>query len=430
MFCGVVRKFFGNGRYRLSPQTTSLTLLQAASVWALTIFYASNSSAFPAITIGIYEGISSEYLVQKVAVFGEDNRVPVPSQLGNVKEGIGLLYDKFSQTRCTAFCAAPNVIATAAHCLFGASSLQKPKISDFYFRLEVKNKLKFSRLDGFQNRSSSQFVVTGTTRLQTHPPMNSPKDWSLVRLKSPICTNRSLEIAPQTVRNLIKASKSKQIFQIAYHWDYVRWKLAYSSPCSVKSFSGKLSWREIKRLFSSPEELVFHDCDTGGASSGSPILMKTENGQVVVGINVGSYEQIVTSSSSNKNKSQTKIIANTAVNASAFYDMTKILQSADVIDSQKSLKTLQAWLKADGFYKGQIDGYFGPLTRNAISSYQTARQLPATGLPTQSLLLNTITLGQKLPWLEDKILVKPASSNVYDEELHRSVNSKALKKSR
>ncbi|MGI9568400.1 MAG: peptidoglycan-binding protein, partial [Desulfobulbia bacterium] len=188
----------------------------------------------------------------------------------------------------------------------------------------------------------------------------------------------------------------------------------------------KLSWKEIKRLFSSPEELVFHDCDTGGASSGSPIFMNTENGPVVVGINVGSYEQIVTSSRSKKNQSRTKIIANTAVNASAFNNLTDILRSADVIASKESLKILQSWLKADGFYKGQVDGFFGPLTRKAITSYQTARQLPITGLPTQSLLKNTVTLGQQLPWLEDKKYIKPASSNSSNIKQHRSVKSKAI----
>jgi len=314
MYCEVVRKCLVSGRFYLNPRVIFDGLLIAAMVCILNISNVHKAIAFPSVNFGNSKDIMSQRLVWKVAVFGEDDRSPVPNQYRQIQQGIGLLYDQYSQTRCSAFCVAPNVIATAAHCLFGANSFQKPRISDFYFRLNINDKLKFSRLDGFQNRSSSQFVVTGTTQLQTHPPMNSPKDWSLVRLKSPICKSRSLEIVPQTVKSLIKASANKQIFQIAYHWDYVRWKLAYSGPCSVKSFSGKLNWKEIKRLFSSPEELVFHDCDTGGASSGSPILMETKSGPIVVGINVGSYEQIVTSSRSKTNYSQTKIIANTAVN--------------------------------------------------------------------------------------------------------------------
>ena len=230
--------------------------------------------------------------------------------------------------------------------------------------------------------------------------MNSPQDWSLVRLRHPICKARSLEVKPQSREKLLKASADKQIFQVAYHWDFQRWKLAYSGPCSVKKFSGKISWREVKRLFISADSLVFHDCDTGGASSGSPILMNSPKGPVVVGINVGSYEQIVTSSKAKKKRIQTKIIANTAVNASAFFYATEILREAKLIEKPNSLRAVQTWLKTDGFYKGRVDGVYGPRTRAAIIAYQTRRKLPVTGLPTQDLLANTVTLGKQLPWLD------------------------------
>ena len=380
----------------------------------------SSAAAFVMGPVDLSETTKSD-LVHKVAVFGKDDRKLVPGKYSKLKSQIGLLYDQYSQTRCTAFCVAPNVIATAAHCLFGASPSQRPNASNFFFRINAsKKKSKVSRIAGFQNRSSERYIVTGTTRLQTHPPMNSPQDWSLVRLRHPICQARSLEVKPQSREKLLKASADQQIFQIAYHWDFERWKLAYSGPCSVKKFSGKISWREVKRLFISADSLVFHDCDTGGASSGSPILMNSPKGPVVVGINVGSYEQIVTSSAAKKKRIQTKIIANTAVNASAFFYATEILREAKLIEKPDSLRAVQTWLKTDGFYKGRIDGVYGPRTRAAIVAYQTRRKLPVTGLPTQDLLANTVTLGKQLPWLdgdedlnlEIKVVPKPGEPDL------------------
>ena len=52
-----------------------------------------------------------------VAVFGADDRVALPAKYKDVQQKIGLLFNMRSRTVCTAFCVAPNVVATAGHCL-------------------------------------------------------------------------------------------------------------------------------------------------------------------------------------------------------------------------------------------------------------------------------------------------------------------------
>jgi len=68
-----------------------------------------------------------------VAVFGRDDRVAVPSRLQALKAKIGLLFSQRARLACTAFCVAPDVVATAGHCLYRTHGQQAPPLPDFWF---------------------------------------------------------------------------------------------------------------------------------------------------------------------------------------------------------------------------------------------------------------------------------------------------------
>jgi peptidoglycan hydrolase-like protein with peptidoglycan-binding domain len=48
--------------------------------------------------------------------------------------------------------------------------------------------------------------------------------------------------------------------------------------------------------------------------------------------------------------------------------------------SDSDVTALQQRLKADGFYSGPITGYFGPMTKTALETYQTKHGLSAIGV--------------------------------------------------
>lgn len=57
--------------------------------------------------------------------------------------------------------------------------------------------------------------------------------------------------------------------------------------------------------------------------------------------------------------------------------------------SREQIRAAQQTLKDGGFYTGQVDGVWGPATQDALSRYQTAHNLPATGKldqPTQDVM--------------------------------------------
>jgi len=369
----------------LSQYTKAFMALLVAGLFSVE---PANSQIAAKISGTLSNFIQSQSHIQKIAIFGEDNRKSLPKRYADLDGKIGLLYNDRVQTLCTAFCVAPDVIATAAHCLFGNPKGKRPKIANFSFRIRGKQKTSASRIAGFRSGAASHYVVAGTTGLRTRPPMDAPKDWALAKLSTPACKFGVLKVKTQSLPELIEAASQQKIFQVAYHWDYEHWKLAYSGACGVKQYSGKLNWKEVKRLFANPNALVLHTCDTGGASSGSPILLDSSPDPVVVAMNVGSYEQskVFIRDGRIVRRSKSRVIANTGVNASAFVGLTESLKSASIIESNDDIVSLQTGLKVKGFNPGILDGKFGPKTRKAITSYQIKEGLPVTGIPTQSIL--------------------------------------------
>ncbi len=67
--------------------------------------------------------------------------------------------------------------------------------------------------------------------------------------------------------------------------------------------------------------------------------------------------------------------------------LAPIPQLRDELD-ERFYRDLQAALKSLGYYSGDVDGIVGPMTRSAISAYQTAKGVVATGRPTNQLLQN------------------------------------------
>ena len=352
--------------------------------WATSIHLPS-SQPHPASTI---TSSKKNSLLHKIAIFGKDSRQSVPQNLGNEKEQIGLLFNPRNSTLCTAFCVAPNVIATASHCLFRKNRSSRNRLSNFIFRLGSGTKqTRDTRLSGYKTRQVHHYIVAGTTYLRKKPPIGAALDWSLVRLAKPNC-HSYLKVKRKSIYELELASEQDKIFQLAYHQDYKNWNMAYSKSCKIRREFGKLAWKKITRQFKNPSELILHRCDTGGASSGSPILERTKDGVVAVGINVGTYQQrnLLMEKGRVIKRSRFHTIANTAVNASAFSQMIPLLKNAKILTDPLDIIELQSNLKNQNYLRGRADGIFGSKTEKAIKAYERQLQLPPIGLPTRKIL--------------------------------------------
>ena len=87
--------------------------LPPAALLGLALCFGGGMQAAVAGAVPTLKGANS--LVHPVSVFGDDQRVPLPQSLREAGSKLGVLYDSRSHSVCTAFCVAPDVVATAAH---------------------------------------------------------------------------------------------------------------------------------------------------------------------------------------------------------------------------------------------------------------------------------------------------------------------------
>ncbi len=322
------------------------------------------------------------------AVFGTDDRGPLPAKYKALQESLGLFFNPRSRSICSGFCVADNVVATAGHCLFRTAGEAQPRLSDFWFARNYDTLRDYARIAGFNSGASGQNVLVGSTRLKVSPPIDATSDWALVRLSRPICARRGIAVSDLTVPEAIRQAAAGRVFQLSYHRDFTQWRPAYSKPCKVARDFATADWRTIAADFSSPERLLLHTCDTGGASSGSPLLLETSAGVSVIGINVGTYLQArVTQDSEAVRKTLTSdTVANTGVAAGAFADRIAAFSTANLLATAGQIRDLQDRLRKRGHYRGAVDGTFGPDLRAAIEAYQTAAGSAVTGIASDELL--------------------------------------------
>src|SRR5450631_4121824 len=102
-------------RHAIVPVNTS----SSAVFSGLTLAFALTANAFPAAAAGlVIPGHTPKTLLHRVAVFGPDDRKPLPQSYFRLGSKVGVLHDPRTRSVCTAFCVAPDVVATAAHCLY------------------------------------------------------------------------------------------------------------------------------------------------------------------------------------------------------------------------------------------------------------------------------------------------------------------------
>jgi hypothetical protein len=209
-----------------------------------------------------------------------------------------------------------------------------------------------------------------------------------VRLARPSCNKGALPVRVLSTEEIIAEAEAKRIFQVSYHRDYTPWKIAYSQPCGVARSFETADWKTIAQDFSNPGQLLLHTCDTGGASSGSPMLLETARGLEVIGINVGTYVQskVLMQDGQIARRLKADTVANTGVSSAAFAAKLDAFRQAAILTSAAQIREVQSALKQRHHYWGELDGKYGASLRGAIEAFEVAHGLPVTGLATQALL--------------------------------------------
>jgi protease YdgD len=322
------------------------------------------------------------------AVFGPDNREALPASHRHLEGSIGILHEPRSRTICTAFCTGDDIIATASHCLFKTSGEEAPRLSGFTFRPASKPAKSAVRIAGAASGAQAQHVISGSTRLSIRPPIEATRDWALVRLAAPVCKGRALPVSQLRVQDLRPLAEAGRIYQVAYHHDLPNWQLAYGAPCWMRRGETSAERATLERDFADTRDLVLHACDTGGASSGSPLLVDGPSGPEVVAINVGTYvrSRVMIQNGDVVHRYKSDVIANTAVGAGAFGAQLAAFAGSEVLTGRDRIRTLQELLAEKGYYRGPRDGTYSSALADAIRRYERAHGLTQTGLASAGIL--------------------------------------------
>jgi protease YdgD len=331
--------------------------------------------------------LSQALELHKVAVFGTDQRTRLPRELQGLRRSIGLVYNDRTRTVCTAFCVADEVIATASHCVFRTKGETPPPLDRFVFA-RPGTRLPSVRFAGAPARTTAQQIVAGTVGISTKPPIEAAQDWAFVKLQQPACKGHALAIEPLTPDEIAREAVADRVFQAAFHRDFGSWTMAYSGRCEAgRSVEGSDGAPPAKD-FVDAVDLVLHTCDTGGASSGSPLLIETPDEPRVVAINVGTFvrSRVMLEDGVVVKRTPATPVANTAVGAAAFAHRLAPFRRASVLTSRTEIRDLQRRLAGINLLEGKPAGRFDERTRSAIQLYEAQVGLPPMGLPTRELL--------------------------------------------
>ena len=342
--------------------------------------------------------------IHKTAVIGKDQRQKLSSKYHPQAIGIGILGQPGKRSwSCTAFCVAPNIIATNAHCIVKNQTVgRRLDLSRTIFMLPALKNPKtksythsrFSHPQYVDPKTPGLSVYSGHFR-KTSSVRTQSQDWAFTKLTNKACQGRTLEFVDLSIKDLQKAAKQKRLLMIGFHGDNKMKEHLVSIECKVRSPQNRTYFLKAQRRQMAKQAVLLpHTCDSFKGSSGSPILLKTEKGLKVVGINLGSirYERYQI----RKNRYTGKVISrkklrntretNMAVRPRAFLKGLERFKNETLFHSPRQLGLLQTLLKELKFYKGKIDNKWGPASKRAVTRYERKHDLAPLGLPTKELL--------------------------------------------
>ena len=327
-------------------------------------------------------------IVSKVAVFGADERAPLAGSQLEFKKTIGTLTSRKTGATCTAFCVGPDVIATASHCLFGTAESAKPDITDMEFALHSGSAIEATPLAGLATGMVKQNIISGTEALAVRPPIDAANDWAIARTETAICHGGGLKLSEKSQSEIAKLARDGAIYQVAMHRDLPQPELMLGKPCGAERTFPGADAETIARDFRDPEAVIFHTCDTGGGSSGSPLLIDGANGPDVIGINVGTYvlSKMVLRASGKAEPEKSQPIANTAVETARFSGAVATLSARDLIRDPSEVRHLEIQLRKYQLYRGRATGHLTGDLEEAIKHFETLTGRQPTGLIRRALL--------------------------------------------
>ncbi len=335
---------------------------------------------------------------------GKGKRIVVGDDLKSVTSSIGILYFQVGGT-CTAFCVAPDLVVTSAHCFYDHKSGKKKKglafsrfflpnrsaRSDrsYYQRYKLKRIFgnKRSYIKGGNSEEAAFNVVLGYQRY-IRSIARFKTDWALVRLAEPICQSQ-LQVTSMARKKLISAEKRGELMMVGYHGDRFRDGMLLSPKCKFLDRKiTRASRKMLRNRVGLGSQTMLHSCRAAPGSSGSPILVRTKDKFQVVAINAGnvSWHRWRKKSRRARKRITGRWSENISVLTKPLQPLIDRLKTEKLLTSEDEYRQLQTALNKAGYNVGGVDGVLGPRSKRGIKRFEKKTGKAQTGLPTRELL--------------------------------------------
>lgn len=206
----------------------------------------------------------------KTLFFGHDDRVRVPNPSESPWDAIGQL-ETASGNLCTATLISSHLALTAGHCLLTPPHAKPDKVVALRF-ISKKGHWRYEIRD-VEGRVSPSLGK----RLKPDgegwivPPAAAPRDFGLVIIHHPPSGIVPLSLFPGDKNALTAALKAvdRKVTQSGYPVDHLDTLYSHEN-CLITG------WAQIS--------VMSHQCDTLPGDSGSPLMLKTDDGWQVIGV--------------------------------------------------------------------------------------------------------------------------------------------------
>lgn len=246
---------------------------------------------------------------------------------------IGVLRSKTGAPRCTAFCLSKKLIATAGHCLRAQPVDTNSQHTSLIFEKSARTP-RGGQISSDSNSSQISGLVSGGTRVSFRAPIEADRDWAILRLQKPICTRGGLKLVSRS-RSHNWSPQAGNLFAPQLVINKQGAAILATRTCNLHGLNRTKNAANVRADFSSPNSLMFHNCDAGPIASGSPIVTETPYGLEVIAMHVGTYvrSRVLEHKSTIVDRIASKPIANIAVPVAEFVRPVK-----DLLDAQTTSK--------------------------------------------------------------------------------------------